>query len=255
VIARASRATRKDLRDAVRAARVAVPGWSGRTAFNRGQILYRLAEMLELRRDELAREIGRACRMAARAAGTEVARAIDRTVWYAGWADKFTQVHGSVNPVAGSYFDFTVPEPTGVVGVVAPARPTLLGLVSTVLPALLTGNTVVAVAAEDDPLSAVAFAECVATSDMPAGVFNLLTGLRADLLPPLARHMDVNAIAAHGVSAAEAQFLAAEGAASVKRVYADPPAPPAWWFTDAAADPELIARLVEMKTVWHPVGR
>ncbi len=255
VVARASRATRKDLRDAVRAARQAFGGWSGRTPFNRGQILYRLAEMMELRRAELEREIKSATGAAARAAAREVTAAIERTVWYSGWCDKFTQLFGSVNPVAGAYFDFTVPEPTGVAGIVAPDSPSLLGLVSTAVPALVTGNCVVALASEQDPLSAVAFAECVATSDAPGGVFNLLTGLRADLVPHLARHMDVNALALFGVDDAMARLAAEEGAANVKRVHAEAPASADWWFSDAAQSPYAIERFVEAKTTWHPMGR
>jgi acyl-CoA reductase-like NAD-dependent aldehyde dehydrogenase len=254
IVARAARATRKDLRDAVQAARGAFPGWSGRTAFNRGQILYRLAEMMELRERELAAEIARALGVPARAAEGEVTAAVDRTVWYAGWCDKYTQLFSSVNPVAGPYFDFTVPEPCGVVAIVAPPLPSLLGLVSTVLPALVSGNTVVAVASDRDPLSAVALAECVATSDLPGGAFNLLTGRRDDLLPHLARHMDVNAIDAYGIEADAARELAAEGAESVKRVHAHPPADSAFWFGGEAQSPYWIERLTEAKTAWHPIG-
>ncbi len=254
IVARASRASRKDLRDAVKAARSAFPGWSGRTAFNRGQILYRLAEMMELRRSEIAAEITRALGVAEKKAGGEVAAAVDRTVWYAGWCDKYVQLFSSVNPVAGSYFDFSVPEPTGVVAVVAPPLPSLLGLVSTVLPALASGNTVVALASERDPLSAVAFAECAATSDLPAGAFNLLTGRPADLLPHFARHMDVNALEVYDIEGEAARELAAEGAENVKRVHLHPPVAPAWWSSREAQSPYWIERLTETKTAWHPMG-
>jgi len=254
IVARAARATRKDLREAVVAARGALSGWSGRTAFNRGQILYRLAEMMELRRAELAAEIGTARGARVADADAEVTVAIDRTVWYAGWCDKYAQLFASVNPVAGPYFDFTVPEPCGVVAIVAPPLPSLLGLVSTALPALVSGNTVIAIASDRDPLSAVAFAECVATSDLPSGAFNLLTGRRADLLPHIAKHMDVNAIAAFGVEADAARALAAEGAESVKRVHAEPPAEPEFWYGAEAQSPYWIERLTEAKTTWHPIG-
>ncbi len=254
IVARAARATRKDLREAVVAARGALAGWSGRTAFNRGQILYRLAEMMELRRTELAAEIATALGGPARDAETEVTAAIDRTVWYAGWCDKYAQVFASVNPVAGPYFDFTVPEPCGVVAVVAPPLPSLLGLVSTALPALVAGNTVIAIASDRDPLSAVAFAECVATSDLPGGAFNLLTGRRDDLLPHLAKHMDVNAIAAFDLEADAARALAAEGAESVKRVRLQAPADVEFWFGAEAQSPYWIERLTEAKTTWHPIG-
>ena len=180
-----ARASRKDARDAVRAARAAFPAWSGMTAYNRGQILYRLAEMMETRKSDLERvSSGR----------KEVEAAIDRVIWYAGWADKLAQVLGSSNPVAGPYFDFTVPEPTGVVAILAPQEPALGGLVSRILPALVGGNAVVAVASETHPLAAVELAEALATSDVPGGAVNILTGFRDELAPWLAGHMDVNAI-------------------------------------------------------------
>jgi acyl-CoA reductase-like NAD-dependent aldehyde dehydrogenase len=234
--ANVARASRKDLRDAIRAARAAQPGWAGRTAYNRGQILYRMAEMMEARRSLLAG----LCEGEA-----EVDAAIDRMVWYAGWADKIAQVLGSSNPVAGPYFNFTVPEPTGVVGVLAAEAPALAGLVSRIAPAIVGGNTVVAVASESKPLAAVELAEALATSDLPGGVVNILTGFKAELAPWLAGHMDVNAIDVGGVDGQveELERLAAE---NVKRV------------VHGAADEQSlweISAFLELKTVWHPIGR
>ena len=234
--ANVARASRKDLRDAVRAARTAVPGWAGRTAYNRGQILYRMAEMTEARRELLAGLCD---------GEAEVDASIDRMVWYAGWADKLAQVLGSSNPVAGPYFNFTVPEPTGVVGILAPQRPALLGLVSRVCPAVVGGNTVVAVASESRPLAAVELAEALATSDLPGGVVNVLTGFTAELAPWLAGHMDVNALDVGGADGdvAELERLAAE---NVKRV------------VHGSADGQSlwdVADFLELKTVWHPIGR
>jgi len=230
-----SRASRKDARDAVRAARAAFPGWSGLTAYNRGQILYRLAEMMEARKADLERvSSGR----------KEVEAAIDRVIWYAGFADKLAQILGSSNPVAGPYFDFTVPEPTGVVATLAPAEPPLGGLVSRILPPLVGGNTVVAVASETHPLAAVELAEALATSDVPGGAVNILTGFRDELSGWLAGHMDVNAIdlsAANG-DVAELERLAAE---NVKRVVRSDP---------DGQSPWEIASFLELKTVWHPIG-
>jgi acyl-CoA reductase-like NAD-dependent aldehyde dehydrogenase len=230
-----ARASRKDVRDAVRAARGAFPGWAAATAYNRGQVLYRLAEMLEARADDLARVCsGR----------KEVEAAIDRVVWYAGWADKLPQVLGGANPVAGPYFNFTVPEPTGVVAVIAPDEPPLDGLVARIAPALVGGNAVVAVASEARPLAAVELAEAVATSDVPAGVVNLLTGFRSELGPVLAGHMDVNAIDVTGADGdrSELERLAAE---NVKRVVRG---------TAGEQSPWTVASFLELKTVWHPVG-
>jgi acyl-CoA reductase-like NAD-dependent aldehyde dehydrogenase len=234
--ANVARASRKDVRDAVRAARTAFPGWAGATAYNRGQVLYRLAEMLEARADELARVTsGR----------KEVETAIDRVVWYAGWADKLPQVLGGSNPVAGPYFNFTVPEPTGVVAVIAPEEPPLDGLVSRIVPALVGGNAVVAVASERHPLAAIELAEAVATSDVPGGVVNILTGFREELGPVLAGHMDVNAIDLTGADglAPELERLAAD---NVKRVIRG---------TSGEQSPYTIERFLELKTVWHPVGQ
>jgi acyl-CoA reductase-like NAD-dependent aldehyde dehydrogenase len=231
-----ARASRKDARDAVAAARAAQPGWGSATAYNRGQVLYRLAEMVEARVAEFAELCnGR----------TEVERAIDRIVWYAGWADKLSQVLGGSNPVAGPYFNFTVPEPTGVVVVLAPDEPPLLGLVTRLLPPLVGGNTVVAVAAEGRPLAAVELAEAIATSDVPGGVVNLLTGFRAELAPVLAAHMDVDAVDLCGADG-DARELEEAAAENVKRV------------VHGRADVESpweIASFLELKTVWHPVGQ
>jgi acyl-CoA reductase-like NAD-dependent aldehyde dehydrogenase len=230
-----SRASRKDARDAVRAARAAFPAWSGITAYNRGQVLYRLGEMLEARTSALE---------AACSGRDEVEAAIDRTIWYAGWADKLPQVLGGTNPVAGPYFDFTIPEPTGVVAILAPTEPPLLGIVSRVLPALVGGNTVVAVAPEPAAIAAVELAECLATSDFPPGSVNVLTGYVDELSPWLAGHMDVNAIDLTGAGddTAELERAAAE---NVKRVVRSP--------ADAQS-PWEIASFLELKTVWHPIG-
>jgi acyl-CoA reductase-like NAD-dependent aldehyde dehydrogenase len=230
-----ARASRKDARDAVRAARAAVPAWSGLTAYNRGQVLYRLAEMMEARASDLERvSTGR----------DEVEAAIDRVIWYAGWADKLSQVLGGANPVAGPYFDFTVPEPTGVVAVLAPDEPPLGGLVSRIVPALVGGNTVVAVASEAHPLAAIELAEAVATADVPGGAVNVLTGSQEELAPWLAGHMDVNAIDLTGADggSAELEKLAAE---NVKRVVRSSPDTQSPWEIEA---------FLELKTVWHPIG-
>ena len=231
-----ARASRKDVRDAVRAARGAFPKWSGMTAYNRGQVLYRVAEMIEARTAEFAElSTGR----------DEVERAVDRIVWYAGWADKLAQVLGSSNPVSGPYFNFTVPEPTGVVGVIAPDEPPLLGLVSRVFPALTGGNAVVTVASETHPLAAIELAEALATSDVPGGVVNLLTGHRAELAPWLASHMDVNAIDLSGADG-DSPDLERAAAENVKRVVRGKP---------DSQSPWEIASFLELKTVWHPVGQ
>ena len=231
-----ARASRKDVRDAVVAARAAQPKWAGATAYNRGQVVYRIAEMLEARRTDLAQLCS---------GEAEVDRSIDRLVWYAGWADKLAQVIGGTNPVAGPYFNFTIPEPTGVVAIVAPPEPALEGLVSRLLPALVGGNTAVVAASRDHPLAAVELAEAIATSDMPGGVVNILTGDPAEVAPILAGHMDVNALDLTGAdadSAAELERLAAE---NVKRVVRGSSTGQSVW---------EIEPLVEAKTVWHPIG-
>jgi acyl-CoA reductase-like NAD-dependent aldehyde dehydrogenase len=250
-LANAALASRKDARDAVVAARKAFGGWSAATAYNRGQVLYRVAEVLEGRRAQFVADVAEAEGMTARDAGRTVDAAIDRWVWYAGWSDKVQQVHGAANPVAGPYFDFSVPEPTGVVAIVAP-RSSLLGLVSVVAPAIVTGNTCVVVATEDAPLPAITLSEVLATSDLPGGVVNLLTGRSAEIAPWLASHMDVNAIDLTGVDDHElATELEVAAADNLKRVLRPPIAGPDWF-----ADPGLDRMLafLETKTVWHPVG-
>jgi acyl-CoA reductase-like NAD-dependent aldehyde dehydrogenase len=251
-LANAALASRKDARDAVVAARKAVAGWSGATAYNRGQVLYRVAEMLEGRRAQFVAEVAEAEGLAPAEAGAQVDAAVDRWVWYAGWSDKIAQVHGSSNPVAGPYFDFSVPEPTGVVAIVAPATPSLLGLVSVVAPAVVGGNAVVVVASEDAPLPAITLSEVLATSDLPGGVVNLLTGRPAEIAPWLASHMDVNALDLAGVADAQlATELESAAADNLKRVVRPPRSEPDW-----TADPGLDRMLafLETKTVWHPVG-
>jgi len=251
-LANAALASRKDARDAVVAARAAFAKWSGATAYNRGQILYRVAEMLEGRRAQFVTEVADAAGLAADEAGAEVDAAIDRWVWYAGWSDKIAQVAGSSNPVAGPYFDFSVPEPTGVVAAIAPAGSSLLGLVSVVAPTIVGGNAVVVVAAEAAPLPAITLAEVLATSDLPGGVVNLLTGRAAEIAPWLAAHRDVNGLDLSGVDdPALAADLEREASANLKRVVRPPAAAPDW-----TAEPGLgpLTAFLETKTVWHPVG-
>jgi acyl-CoA reductase-like NAD-dependent aldehyde dehydrogenase len=238
-LANAALGSRKDVRDAVKAARSAFAKWSAATAYNRGQILYRAAEMMESRRAEFA-EL---------APAAEVDAAIDRWVWYAGWSDKIAQVHGAANPVAGPFFNLSSPEPTGVVGVVAPADSPLLGLVSVIAPAIVTGNTVVAVASELRPLPAVTLSEVLATSDVPGGVVNVLTGRTAEIAPWLASHMDVNAIDLAGAPEGSATELQVAAADNLKRVLRPER-------TDWTATPGLgrLLHHLETKTVWHPIG-
>jgi acyl-CoA reductase-like NAD-dependent aldehyde dehydrogenase len=249
LLAHAAQASRKDVRDAVVAARKAFPGWSGATAYNRGQVLYRIAEMLDGRREQFAAEVRAAEGGSAAAAVATVEHAIDRWVWYAGWADKYAQVTGSANPVAGPYFNFSLPEPTGVVGALAPQESSLLGLVSVVAPIITTGNTTVIVASRERPLPAVSLTEVLATSDLPGGVVNLLTGFPAELAPWLASHRDVNAIDLTGVDPADRPALQQAAADNVKRVFA--PADEDWQPDPSTA---RLAAVVETKTVWHPVG-
>jgi acyl-CoA reductase-like NAD-dependent aldehyde dehydrogenase len=248
LLAHAARASRKDARDAVTAARAAFGRWSAATAYNRGQVLYRVAELLEGRAAQFADASVHAEGLSAAAARQQVAGAIDRWVWYAGWPDKIAQVAGGANPVAGPYFNFSVPEPTGVVAVIAPARPGLLGLVSVLAPVIASGNTAVVVASEMHPLPSVTLAEVLATSDVPAGVVNILTGFTAELAPVLAGHRDVNAIDLTGVPAAGRGELEGLAAGNVKRVFA---ADEDW---AAAASPRRMLAFTETKTVWHPVG-
>jgi len=251
-LANAAWASRKDTRDAVVAARAALGGWSGATAYNRGQVLYRVAEMLEGRRDQFAAEVAAAEGVTARAADRSVGLAIDRWVWYAGWSDKIAQIDGASNPVAGPYFNFSVPEPTGVVGVLAPQQSSLLGLVSVVAPVIVSGNTTVVVASQERPLPAVSLGEVLATSDLPGGVVNILTGYTAELAPVLAAHLDVNALDATGaIDRALATSLEVDAAENVKRVRPAPRHEPDW--TEPAA-PRRILSFCEIKTVWHPIG-
>ena len=249
LLAHAAQASRKDVRDAVVAARKAFPGWAGATAYNRGQVLYRIAEMLDGRREQFAAEVRAAEGGSAAAAVATVEHAIDRWVWYAGWADKYAQVTGSANPVAGPYFNFSLPEPTGVVGALAPQESSLLGLVSVIAPIITTGNTTVIVASRERPLPAVSLTEVLATSDLPGGVVNLLTGFPAELAPWLASHRDVNAIDLTGVDPADRPALQRAAADNVKRVFA--PADEDWQPDPSTA---RLAAFVETKTVWHPVG-
>lgn len=257
-LANAAMASRKDVRDAVVAARTASPAWAGTSAYNRGQVLYRVAEVLEGRRGQFVDEVVAAEGLSPAKASSLVAAAVDRWVWYAGWADKLAQVVGSSNPVAGPYFDFTVPEPTGVVGVVAPQSSSLLGLVSVLAPVVVTGNTTVLLASERRPLPAISLGEVLATSDVPGGVVNVLTGRSAELTPWLAAHMDVNALDLCGIAdttlAHEAERAAAD---NLKRVLRPPIADPDGHAEpDWSAEPglERMTAFIEHKTVWHPVG-
>jgi len=246
-------ASRKDFRDAVSAARAAFDGWSGRSAYLRGQILYRAAEMLQNRAGEMVAEISRSTGASMSLARREVTLAIDRLVYYAGWTDKYCQIFASVNPVASSHFNFTTPEPSGVVVVLAPDEPALVSLVSILAAVILSGNTAVAVASEKYPLPALTFAEVLATSDLPAGVVNLLSGKRVDLIPHIASHMDVNAIFdATGVQEVGAK-LRAGTALNLKR-YANRSLAQPEWFSPKAEDPYWILDTIEFKTAWHPIG-
>jgi acyl-CoA reductase-like NAD-dependent aldehyde dehydrogenase len=257
-LANACRASKKDLRDAVRAARKAFEPWAARTAMNRGQVLYRVAELMEGRRDQFSAEVAAGEGLSPSRARDAVDRSIDRWVWYAGWADKLGQVLGNSNPVAGSYFNFTIPEPTGVVGIVAPERSSLLGLVSRLAPALVSGNTTVAIASETRPLAAVTLTEVLATSDVPGGVVNLVTGHKSELVPVLAGHVDVDAIDTWGVAPDGQVEVESAAADSIKRVARRPRGVTDErfdWADDRAAQrPEWIAAFLEMKTVWHPIG-
>ena len=256
LLANACRGTRKDIREAVRAARKAFPGWAAKTAFNRSQILYRIAELMEGRRDQFVAEV-MASEGVGRARATRLVDAsIDRWVWYAGWADKYPQLIGTVNPVAGSYFNFSVPEPTGVVGIIAPEQSSLLGLVSRLAPVIVSGNAGVVISSETRPLPAVTLTEVLATSDVPGGVVNLITGLRRELVGHLAGHMDVNALDAFGAAPEERAALEEVAVENVKR-FSRPPADGLDrydWLAETAQSPYLIGEFVEIKTVWHPIG-
>ncbi|MGD9483473.1 aldehyde dehydrogenase family protein [Streptomyces sp. TRM70308] len=249
-LANAPLASRKDARDAVVAARKAFGGWSGATAYLRGQVLYRVAEMLEGRREQFTAEVAAGSGLSKAKAAAEVDAAIDRWVWYAGWSDKVAQVAGGANPVAGPYFNLSTPEPTGVVAVLAPRESAFLGLVSVLAPAIVTGNTVVLVASESAPLPALSLAEVLATSDVPGGVVNVLSGRAAELGAPLAAHRDVNAIDLSGADAELARELEVAAADNLKRVLR--PRPGTSWTADPGT--ERMLALLETKTVWHPTG-
>ncbi len=248
-----ARASRKDVRDAVRAARTAWPAWRDRTAYNRGQIIYRLAEVMESRRGEFLETLA-GSRVPARLADAELSAAIDRVVWYAGWSDKIEQLLSTKNPVGRNHFNVSSPEPTGIVGIVAPGNPSLLGLVSTLMPALAGANAVVLVASQADPLTAIALAEAIATSDVPNGTVNILTGYHNEVVPTLASHMDVNALDLWGDDH-KLNLTAAQSACdSVKRVRRNGSPSKRFWLSDAAQGLDWIEAFVEIKTVWHPAG-
>ena len=245
LLANISKASRKDLRDSVRAARSAQEPWASRTAYNRGQILYRIAEMMEARRNEFITVL-ESTGAKRKEAVEQVEEAIDRWVWYAGWADKIHHVLGTVNPVAGPYFNFTMPEPTGVVAVVAPEEPALLGLVSRLAPIIVSGNTTVVVIDAEAGLAAVTLAEVLATSDLPGGVVNLLTGDKQELLPWMLGHLDINSVDLTGAPNDIDHEILEESAVNVKRTV---------WGDPVDESPYVIADFLEMKTVWHPIGR
>ncbi|MBK3527545.1 MULTISPECIES: aldehyde dehydrogenase family protein [Streptomyces] len=248
-LANAPLSSRKDARDAVVAARKAFGGWSGATAYNRGQVLYRVAEMLEGRREQFAREVADAEGLSKSKAAAVVDATIDRWVWYAGWTDKIAQVTGGANPVAGPYFNLSSPEPTGVVAVVAPQESSFLGLVSVVAPVIATGNTAVVIASEKAPLPALSLGEVLATSDVPGGVVNVLSGRTAELAAPLAAHQDVNAIDLAGADEALAKELEIAAADNLKRVLRPQPVD---YFETPGID--RMTAFLETKTVWHPTG-
>ncbi|MCH0539407.1 aldehyde dehydrogenase family protein [Streptomyces sp. MUM 203J] len=251
-LANAPLSSRKDARDAVVAARKAFGGWSGATAYLRGQILYRVAEMLEGRRAQFVREVAEAEGLSKSKASDAVDAAIDRWVWYAGWTDKVSQVVGGANPVAGPYFNLSAPEPTGVVAVLAPQRSSLLGLVSVVAPVIATGNTAVVVASEKAPLPALSLGEVLATSDVPGGVVNILSGRTAEIAAPLAAHQDVNAIDLTGADVELARDLEVAAADNLKRVLRPRPEDGADWTADPGTG--RLTTFLETKTVWHPTG-
>jgi acyl-CoA reductase-like NAD-dependent aldehyde dehydrogenase len=250
-LANAAQASRKDVREAVVAARKAFGGWAGATAYNRGQVLYRVAELLEGRREQFVAEVAASEGAAAKRASSIVDAAIDRWVWYAGWTDKIATVLGASNPVAGPYFSFSVPEPTGVVGVLAPQSSSLLGLVSVVAPVIATGNAAVVVTSQDRPLPAITLSEVLATSDVPGGVVNILTGRTAELAPWLASHADVNALDLCGAPESMTAELEQSAAGTVKRVLRARPSEPDW---TATPDVSRLRAFLETKTVWHPMG-
>lgn len=250
-LANIAQASRKDARDAVLAARAGTTAWAKATAYNRGQVLYRIAEVMEGRREQFIADIEQGEGLSEKKATAQLDAAIDRWVWYSGWADKFAQVTGSSNPVAGPYFDFSIPEPTGVVAAVAPQQPSLLGLVSVIAPIIVTGNAVIVMPSPVHPIPAITLAECLATSDVPAGVVNVLTGAPGEVMPWLASHADVNALDLSGIiDEGLAADLEREAAGSVKRVRGS--RPDADWF--ATPTTSRMRAFVEIKTVWHPMG-
>jgi acyl-CoA reductase-like NAD-dependent aldehyde dehydrogenase len=250
-LANAAWASRKDARDAVVAARGAFGTWSGATAYNRGQVLYRVAEVMEGRHEQFCAEVAAGEGLSSSKARAAVDAAIDRWVWYAGWTDKLAAVLGGANPVAGPYFDFSLPEPSGVVAVLAPQRSSLLGLVSVLAPVLAGGNTAVVVSSKERPLPAVTLGEVLQTSDVPAGVVNILTGDAAEIGPWLAEHADVDGIDLTGAPPGRAMEFEREAAGTIKRVLRAPATEPDW-----TADPGLsrMTAFLETKTVWHPIG-
>lgn len=250
-LANAAQGSRKDVREAVVAARKAFSGWSGATAYNRGQVLYRVAELLEGRREQFITEVAASEGIATKKAQSIVDAAIDRWVWYAGWSDKVASVLGASNPVAGPYFSFSVPEPTGVVGVLAPQQSSLLGLVSVVAPVIATGNTAVVITSQDRPLPAITLSEVLATSDVPGGVVNVITGRTAELAPWLASHADVNALDLAGAPESLRTELEGAAADTVKRVLRAKATEPDW---TAQPDVSRLRAFLETKTVWHPIG-
>jgi acyl-CoA reductase-like NAD-dependent aldehyde dehydrogenase len=252
-LANASHASRKDARDAVQAARKAFPGWASKTPYNRGQVVYRVAEVLEGRRAQFVDEVQSSEGVSKRVAEAAVDLSVDRLVWYAGWADKIAQVVGGTNPVAAPYFNFSVPEPTGVVAVIAPQQSSLLGLVSVIAPVIVTGNTCVVATSADRPLPAITLSEVLATSDVPGGVVNILTGALGDTAPTLASHMDVNAIDLTGLAgdATTSAQLEEAAAENLKRVRRAPAAEPDWTLEPGI---DRMTGCLETKTVWHPIG-
>lgn len=254
-MANVCRASRKDFRDAVVAARDAQDGWSSRSAFNRGQILYRMGEMLESRRQAFVQSLVDIAGYESDEAEAEVDAAIDRLIWYAGWSDKFAQVFGSVNPVASSHFDFTVPEPTGVVAAFVPENGPLLGLVSCMAPIIVSGNAAILIVDNRAPSISIDFAEVLETSDLPGGVVNVLTGHRSELREHVGGHRDVDGILSVGASKEERTILEREGAESVTRLEFRPDRDRTEWRSDESQSPYWITPFVEFKTTWHPVGR
>jgi acyl-CoA reductase-like NAD-dependent aldehyde dehydrogenase len=250
--ANVARASRKDLRDAVVGARSAFEKWSGMSPANRGLVLYRLAEMMDARRAQFVAQLRIGMRLSENDAMRETTAAIDRALWYAGWCDKYTSLLSSRNPVAGPFFNYSATEPMGVVGVIAPDEPSLLGLVSAVMPLLVSGNAVIALASETDPRTAIVFAECVATCDLPAGALNILTGKRIEVAPHLARHMDVNALQTYSLDAPFAAELERLAADNLKRCRMTPEQSAEDWFAPEAQDLAHIGSFVETKTIWHP---